>query len=202
MGKNERIMEKVISLAKASGIIRVRDLTEQGIHPEYLRRLCEKGLLMKMSRGVYIPADSEVSQNVGLAQVAKRVPHGVVCLLSALQFHNIGTQSPFEVWIAIDRKAARPRIDYPPLRIVRFSGKALSTGIEKHQIEGIEVKIFNKAKTVADCFKYRNKIGLDVALEALKDCRQRRLCTNDQLWEYAKICRVANVMKPYLEATL
>ncbi|MCK4783595.1 MAG: type IV toxin-antitoxin system AbiEi family antitoxin domain-containing protein [Desulfobacteraceae bacterium] len=202
MGKNEKIMEKVLSLAKASGIIRVRDLIEQGIHPEYLRRLCEKGLLMKMSRGVYIPADSEVSQNVGLAQVAKRVPHGVVCLLSALQFHNIGTQSPFEVWIAIDRKAARPRIDYPPLRIVRFSGKALSTGIEKHQIEGIEVKIFNKAKTVADCFKYRNKIGLDVALEALKDCRQQRLCTNDQLWGYAKICRVANVMKPYLEATL
>ena len=202
MGKNEKIMEKVLSLAKASGIIRVRDLIEQGIHPEYLRRLQEKGLLLKMSRGVYIPADSEVSQNVGLAQVAKRVPHGVICLLSALQFHNIGTQSPFEVWIAIDRKAARPHIDYPPLRIVRFSGKALSTGIEKHQIEGIAVKIFNKAKTVADCFKYRNKIGLDVALEALKDCRQQKLCTNDQLWEYAMICRVANVMKPYLEATL
>jgi predicted transcriptional regulator of viral defense system len=202
MNKRKNITEKVLSLAKARGIIRVRDLMEQGIHPEYLRRLCEKGLLMKMGRGIYIPADSEISPNVGLAQAAKRVPHGVVCLLSALQFHNLGTQSPFEVWLAIDRKSARPRVDYPPLRIVRFSGKALTEGAEKHKIEGVEVNIFNKAKTIADCFKYRNKIGLDVALEALKDCRQRRLCTNDQLWEYAKICRVSNIMKPYLEATL
>ena len=202
MNKRKNITEKVLSLAKARGIIRVRDLMEQGIHPEYLRRLCEKGLLTKMGRGIYIPADSEMSPNVGLAQAAKRVPHGVVCLLSALQFHNLGTQSPFEVWLAIDRKSARPRVDYPPLRIVRFSGKSLTEGTEKHKIEGVEISIFNKAKTIADCFKYRNKIGLNVALEALKDCRQRRLCTNDQLWEYAKICRVANIMKPYLEATL
>ena len=202
MDKGKKITEEVLSIAKACGMIRVRDLIEQGIHPEYLRRLCKKGLLTKMGRGVYIPADSEVSQNVGLAQVAKRVPHGVVCLLSALQFHNLGTQSPFEVWIAIDRKSARPRIDYPPQRIVRFSGIALTEGVEKHLIEGVKVKVFNKAKTIADCFKYRNKIGLDVALEALKDCRQQRLCTNDQLWKYAKICRVANVMRPYLEATI
>ena len=202
MSKNEKIMEKVLRLASTRKMIRVQDLAQQGIHPEYLRRLCEKGLLIRMSRGIYVLAGSEMSQDIGLAQVAKRVPHGVVCLLSALQFHNIGTQSPFEVWMAVDRKSAKPRIDYPPVRIVRFSGKALSKGIEKHQIEGVEVKIFNKAKTIADCFKYRNKIGLDVALEALKDCRQHRLCTNTQLWEYAKICRVANVMKPYLEATL
>jgi predicted transcriptional regulator of viral defense system len=104
--------------------------------------------------------------------------------------------------MAIERKSARPQIDYPPLRIVRFSGIALTEGIEKHLIDDVEVKIFNKAKTIADCFKYRNKIGLDVALEALKDCRQRKLCTNDQLWKYAKICRVANVMKPYFEATI
>jgi len=202
MGKNGKKMDIVLNLAKKRGMIRVRDLTEKGIHPEYLRRLCDKGLLMRMSRGIYIPADSKTTQNVGLAQVAKRIPHGVVCLLSALQFHNIGTQSPFEVWIAIDRKSAKPRIDYPPVRIVRFSGKALSEGVEKEQIEGVEVKIFSKAKTIADCFKYRNKIGLDIALESLKDCRQHRLCTNAQLWEYAKICRVSNIMKPYLEATL
>ena len=139
---------------------------------------------------------------MGLAQVSKRVPHGVICLLSALQFHDIGTQSPFEVWVAIDQKAAEPKIDYPPIRIVRFSGKALSEGIENHQIEGVEVKIYNKAKTIADCFKFRNKIGLDIALEALKDSRQRKLCTNDQIWEYAKLCRVSNIMKPYLEAML
>ena len=202
MDKRKKITDKVLSIAKDRRMIRVRDLIEHGIHPEYLRRLCEKGLLIKMGRGIYIPADTEISQNIGLAQVAKRVPHGIVCLLSALQFHNLGTQSPFEVWIAVERKSARPHIDYPPLRIVRFSGIALTEGIEKHQIDGVEVKIFNKAKTIADCFKYRNKIGLDVAMEALKDCRQQRLCTNDQLWKYAKICRVANVMMPYLEITI
>ena len=202
MDKNGKKMDKALKFARKHGMIRVRDATSQDIHPEYLRRLCEKGLLVKMGRGIYIPADSETSPNVGLAQVAKRLPHGVICLLSALQFHNVGTQSPFEVWTAIDRKAARPKIDYPPVRVVRFSGKALSEGIETHRIEGVKVRVYNKAKTIADCFKYRNKIGLDIALEALKDCRQRRLCTNDQLWEYAKICRVSKVMKPYLEATL
>jgi predicted transcriptional regulator of viral defense system len=195
-------MAKAVNFAKKHGMIRVRDAVKEGIHPENLRRLCKKGLLVKMARGIYIPADSEISQNVGLAQISKRVPNGVICLLSALQFHDIGTQSPFEVWVAIDQKAAAPRIDYPPIRIVRFSGKALSEGIEIHQIEGVEVEIYNKAKTIADCFKFRNKIGLDIALEALKDSRQRKLCTNDEIWKYAKLCRVSNVMKPYLEATL
>ncbi len=200
MQKKGQKSEKAVKFAKKHGMIRVRDAIREGIHPETLRRLCEKGQLIKMARGIYVPADSEMSPNIGLAQIAKRVPHGVICLLSALQFHDIGTQSPFEVWIAIDPKAAARQIDYPPVRVVRFSGKALSDGIETHQIEGVRVKVFNPAKTIADCFKYRNKIGLDIALEALKDCRQRKLCTNDQLWEYAKICRVSNVMKPYLEA--
>jgi predicted transcriptional regulator of viral defense system len=202
MAKIDQKMDKVLKYAKKRGIIRVRDAISQGIHPEYLRRLCEKGLLVKMGRGTYIPADSEMPPDIGLAQAAKRIPHGVICLLSALQFHDIGTQSPFEVWIAIDRKAAKPQIDYPPVRVARFSGHALSEGVEKHLIEGVSVKVYNKAKTIADCFKYRNKIGLDIALEALKDCRQRKLCTNDQLWEYAKLCRVSNIMKPYLEAIL
>ena len=202
MSKYSQNMEKAVNFAKKHGMIRVRDAVKEGIHPENLRRLCKKGLLLKMARGIYIPADSEISHNVGLAQVSKRLPNGIICLLSALQFHDIGTQSPFEVWVAIDQKAAAPRIDYPPIRIVRFSGNALSEGIEVHQIEGVEVKIYNKAKTIADCFKFRNKIGLDIALEALKDSRQRKLCTTDEIWEYAKLCRVSNVMKPYLEATL
>lgn len=202
MYRRSQNIEKAVNFAKKHGMIRVRDAVKEGIHPETLRRLCKKGLLVKMARGIYIPADSEISQNVGLAQISKRVPNGVICLLSALQFHDIGSQSPFEVWVAIDQKAAAPRIDYPPIRIVRFSGKALSDGIEIHQIEGVEVEIYNKAKTIADCFKFRNKIGLDVALEALKDSRQRKLCTNDEIWKYAKLCRVSNVMKPYLEATL
>jgi predicted transcriptional regulator of viral defense system len=151
---------------------------------------------------LYVRTDAEFSANIGLAQVAKRVPHGVVCLLSALQFHGIGTQSPYEVWLALDRDVRRPRIEYPPLRIMRFSGKALTEGIEKHEIERVSVRIYNPAKTVADCFKYRNKIGLDVAIEALRDCRNSKKCTNTDLWKYAKVCRVTQVMKPYLEALL
>ena len=200
MAKSSQNNEEVLRFVKKQGMIRVRDAIAHGIHPEYLRRLCEKGLLVKLGRGIYIPADSEISQNNGLAQVAKRIPRGVLCLLSALRFHEIGTQSPFEVWVAINPRAAKPEIDYPPVRVVRFSGRALTKGIEEHLIEGVAVKVYNQAKTIADCFKYRNKIGLDIALEALKDCRRRKLCTKDQLWKYAKICRVSNVMKPYLEA--
>ena len=151
--------EEVLKLARQMGVLRVRDLTSRGIHPEYLRRLCQKGLLTRTGRGLYVAADAEISVHHGLAQAGKRVPHGVVCLLSALQFHELGTQSPFEVWMALDRKAARPRIDYPPLRIVRFSGKALTEGIEEHTIESVRVRVYNPAKTVAGCFKYRNKVG-------------------------------------------
>ncbi len=155
---------------------------------------------MRMARGLYLRADAEVSPHLGLALVSKRAPHAVGCLLTALQFHEIGTQSPFEVWIAVARSAARPRIDYPPVRIMRFSGQAFTEGVETHEVIGVPVKVYGVAKTVADCFKYRNKIGLDIALEALRECRRSRRCTNDELWRYAQICRVANVMKPYLEA--
>ncbi|MHB1515790.1 MAG: type IV toxin-antitoxin system AbiEi family antitoxin domain-containing protein [Acidiferrobacteraceae bacterium] len=192
--------QQVLTLVQRLGMLRVRDLTARGLHPEYLRRLCDQGLLTRVSCGLYMAADAEVSVHHGLAQASKRVPRGVICLLSALQFHELGTQSPFEVWLALDRRAARPRMAYPPLRIVRFSGPALTEGIEAHQIEGVRVQVTGPAKTVADCFKYRHKIGLDVALEALKECRAQRQCSPDALWRYAKICRVANVMRPYLEA--
>jgi predicted transcriptional regulator of viral defense system len=182
------------------GVLRVRDLTSRGIHPEYLRRLCHQGLLTRAGRGLYVTADAEISAHHGLAQVGKRVPHGVICLLSALQFYDLGTQIPHAIWMAVNRRAARPRMDYPPLRIVRFSGQALTAGIEEHKIEGVWVRIYSPAKTVTDCFKYRNKIGLDVALEALRECWRARRCTMDELWRYAKICRVQNVMRPYLEA--
>ena len=124
----------------------------------------------------------------------------MVCLLSALQFHELTTQAPFEVWLAIGEKARLPKVDYPPLRVVRFSGAALEDGIEEDRIEGVMVKVYAPAKTVADCFKYRNKIGLDVALEALRDCWAKRRATMDELWQAAKTCRVANVMRPYLES--
>jgi len=125
----------------------------------------------------------------------------VVCLLTALRFHGLTTQSPHEVWLAIGSKTWLPQVDHPTLRFVRLSARALEAGVEEHSIEGVIVRVYNPAKTVADCFKYRNKIGLDVALEALRDCRRQRKCTNDELWHYAKICRVANVMRPYMEAT-
>ena len=173
---------------------------EQGIHPEYVRRMCRKGLLDRVGHGLYVHPDAEPSAHHGLALVSKWTPQAIGCLLTALQFHEIGTQAPFEVWIALARRAARPRIDYPPVRIMRFSGKSLMEGIEAHEIDGVPVRVYCPAKTVADSFKYRNKIGLDVALEALRECLRKRKCTNDELWQYAKICRVANVMKPYMEA--
>jgi len=202
MKKSSTKADQILELAKTLGVLQVRDLTSRGIHPEYLRRLYKKGLLLRTGRGLYIAADADFSVHHGLAQACKRVPHGVICLLSALQFHELGTQSPFQVWIAIDRRAARPKIDYPLLRVLRFSGVALTEGVDTHLVEGLSTNIYNPAKTIADCFKYRNKIGIDVALEALRDCREQKKCNNDELWHYAKICRVANVMRPYLEATI
>ena len=190
---------QVLELAQ-QGLLRVCDLTSRGLHPEYLRRLYQKGLVRREGRGLYIAANAEISVHYGLAQVAKRVSHGVICLLSALSFHEIGTQLPHQVWMAIDRRAARPKMQFPPLRVMRFSGVALTEGIETYQIEGVPVQIFNPAKTVADCFKYRNKIGLDVALEALKECILDRRTTMDDLWHFAKVCRMTNVMRPYMEA--
>ncbi len=190
---------QVLELAQ-QGLLRVCDLTSRGLHPEYLRRLYQKGLVRREGRGLYIAADAEISVHYGLAQVAKRIPHGVICLMSALSFHEIGTQLPHQVWIAIDRRAAKPKIQFPPLRVMRFSGAALTEGVETYQIEGVPVQIFNPAKTVADCFKYRNKIGLDVALEALKECIRDRRTTMDDLWHFAQVCRMTNVMRPYMEA--
>jgi predicted transcriptional regulator of viral defense system len=181
-------------------MVRVRDLAAHRIHPEYLRRLCRQGLLTRTTRGLYVPADASPTENRTLAEASKRVPAAVVCLLSALRFHGLTTQLPFEVWLAIDRRARRPRDAQLPLRIVRFSGPALTTGVQHHTIEGVSVKVYSPAKTVADCFKYRIKIGLDVALEALRDCRRQRRATPDDIWQAARICRVARVMRPYLEA--
>ena len=192
--------EKVLALAKRKGILRVKDLREVGIHPEYLRRLYKKGMLVRISRGLYVPVDAELSANAGLAQASRRVPRGVICLLSALRYHEIGTANPFEVWIALDQDVRRPQVEYPSLRIVRFSGKALTEGVGHYRIESVPVKVYNPAKTVADCFKFRNKIGLDVAIEALRDCLRSKKCTRAQLWQYAEICRVTKVMRPYLEA--
>ncbi len=191
---------QVVELAKRAGVVRARDLAPLGISRVYLKRLQEKGILEQVSRGLYTLAGAQVTEHHTLAEAAKRVPHGVVCLLSALSFHKLTTQAPFEVWLAIDRAARKPRVEYPPLRIVRMTGGARAAGVEEHAIEGVSVRITNAAKTVADCFKFRNKLGLDVALEALRDYRRDRRRSLDDLWRFAQVCRVANVMRPYLEA--
>jgi predicted transcriptional regulator of viral defense system len=190
---------KILHLAKSQCTIRTRDAMELGIHPEYLRRLVERGLLVKSGRGIYTYIDAELTEHHSLAVATQRVSHGTICLLSALQFHGIGTQAPFEVWMAIDVHARRPNSDSLPLHSIYMSGLALTVGIETHPIEGTPVRIFNLAKTIVDCFKYRHKIGLDVALEALREGFESRRCTMDELWEYAKICRMSKVMRPYLE---
>lgn len=192
----------VLALAQEMGVFRPRDLEAYGIHRESLRRLEAQGLLVKAGRGLYTLAEPNLTENHSLAEACKRVPNGIVCLMSALRFHGLTTQAPFEVWLAIDHKARPPKEDILPLRIVYMSGKALHSGVETHQVEGVTCLVYNQAKTVADCFKYRNKIGLDVALEALRSCWQERCQSMDSLWHYAKICRVNNVMRPYLESLI
>lgn len=190
----------IIKMARKTGVVRAREIRKAGIHPEYLRKLCKKGLLIRTGRGLYVLADGDFTEHHSLAEACKRVPHGIICLLSALSYHEIGTQNPHQIWMAIDRSMRKPKVDYPPIRIFRFSGPSLEEGIEKKKIEGVSVRVYNPAKTVADCFKYRNKVGIDVAIEALKECWRSRRSTVDELVHYAKICRVRNIMQPYIEA--
>jgi len=199
---NQSTEKKVLALVRKGGILRPQDLQEKGLPSDYLWRLHKQGKLEKVGRGMYVSQGAELSEHQTVVQAALRVPHGIVCLLSALRFYDLTTQSPFEIWMAIDVKARAPKEDIIPLRIVRFSGKALTSGVEIYTIEGVNVKVYKPAKTVADCFKYRNKIGLDVAIEALRDCWRKKLATSDELWHYAKVCRVARVMRPYLESVV
>lgn len=195
-------LQKLYELVHKAGVIHARDLRQLDIPQGYLRRLCEEGALVKTARGVYRNPSGPETIHLALAQVAKAIPKSIVCLLSALRFHEIGTQLPHVVWIALDRRAAAPRLAQPKLHVARFSGPALTEGVEFHDVAGVAVKIYCPAKTIADCFKYRNKIGFDVALEALREVIRARRCTSDELWKYAKICRVTKVMNPYLEALL
>jgi len=196
----ETATERLIKLVRSQGLVRPRDLAPQGIPRVSLTRAVNRGELERVGRGLYGLPDRPISEHGTLAEVARRVPKGMVCLLSALRFHGLTTQAPFEVWLAIEHKALAPKVDYPPLRIVRFSGEAWNEGIEIHEVDGVPVRITGIAKTVADCFKYRNKIGLDVALEALRDAWREKRVSSDDLWRYAKVCRVANVMRPYLDS--
>jgi len=192
--------QALLNLARTQGVVRSADLLPKGIPREYLSKLHREGVLERASRGVYYLHDTELTEHHSLAEAIKIAPRGVICLLSALRFHELTTQSPFKVWLALDRKAHRPVGDGVPLHVVRFSGRALTSGVEEHLLEGVKVRVYSPAKTVADCFKYRNKIGLDIALEALRDYWKSDGASADELWKYAKVCRVANVIRPYMEA--
>jgi predicted transcriptional regulator of viral defense system len=190
----------VLRLARRLALLHSRDVLAEGIPPIVLSRLVKAGRLERVARGVYTLPGRSLSEHRSLAEVALRVPRGVICLLSALRLHNIGTQAPFEVWVAVPSQMKAPRLDQPTLRIVRMSGPALSKGVESRKIDGVDVRAFDANKTVVDCFKYRNKIGLDVALEALREGWRERKLSIDALWRYATIDRVTNVMRPYLES--
>ncbi len=196
-----RTTKQLIALATRRGVLRPRDLAGSGIPRVHIYRLLDRGRLERVSRGLYRVPGTKMTAEHSLTEIARRIPKGVVCLLSALQFHELTTQLPHEVWMAIAVKAWKPLSTDQPVRVVRFSGAALTSGIEHHKIGGVDVKVYSPAKTVADCFKYRRKIGLDVAIEALRDFLREHKGSRDELWRYAKVCRVANVMRPYLEAT-
>ncbi|MGH9365623.1 MAG: type IV toxin-antitoxin system AbiEi family antitoxin domain-containing protein, partial [Thermoanaerobaculia bacterium] len=161
--------ERLLRLARRRAALTAKEVTNSGIHSQQLSRLVAEGLLERVARGLYSLPEQPVTENHGLAVAAKAVPKGVVCLLSALSFHGVGTQLPHEIWMAIDRRARRPKLAWPRLRVVRFSGSSRTEGVESHRVEGQAIQVFSIAKTLADCFKYRNKIGLDVALEALRE---------------------------------
>jgi predicted transcriptional regulator of viral defense system len=190
----------ILTLARINGLLRTRDVDSAGAPRSALARLEHDGRLVRLGRGLYSLPDRAGSEHDGLAQVSAKSSTGVICLISALRFHELTTQQSSDIWLAIPHKAHFPRIDYPPLRIVRMSGEAMTQGIDEHDVAGTTVRVFCIAKTVADCFKFRNKIGLDVALEALQDAWRSRRVNMDELWRYAEICRVANVMRPYIES--
>lgn len=193
-------MVSLPSAIRNKGVFRLAEARALGLHPEQVRRLTRQGELTRLGRGLYAPASAAPTEHHTLAEVAKRVPRGIVCLLTALRYHGIGTQHPREVWLAVDRRAGVPRVDVVPMRVVRLSGAALTTGIDEHEVEGVVVRVTSPARTVVDCFRFRNKIGVDVAVEALRDYRRLRKGTADELWRQAEQLRMTRVMRPYWDA--
>jgi len=182
------------------GIARSSDLEARGVSRVQLVRLVRRGLVERLARGLYVAAGHALTAEHTLAHVARRVPSAVFCLLTALRFHELTTQMPAEVWIALPSKARAPRLENVRLRVVRFSGAALEEGVERHRVENVEIRVYSAAKTVADCFKYRNKVGVDVAVEALRDYSRSHRGGANELAHFAGICRVARVMQPYLDS--
>lgn len=192
--------QRVLELARQRGLLRSRDLQAVDAPRVMLTRMTASGQLEKVGRGLYRLPQTQMSEDESLTAIAIKVPQAVFCLLTALQFHGMTTQLPRQVWLAMPRGSHAPRIDYPPIRMVQYSGQSYSQGIEVFERDRVLLRVYSVAKTVVDCFKHRSAIGLDVALEALREARASQRASADELWRFAKICRVANVMRPYLEA--
>ena len=192
--------EQLAQLLTQRALLRPKDAVSGGYSRMYLAQLAKRGELRKIGRGLYASPLRKETEESCLAEIATKHPRSVVCLLSALSLHGLTTQAPHEVWLAVGSKERAPKMDYPPIRVVRFGGDTLTEGSAVKVIEGIPVQITNVPKTIADCFKFRNKIGLDVALEALKEAWRDKRVNMDDLWHYAQLCRVQNVMRPYLES--
>jgi predicted transcriptional regulator of viral defense system len=202
MNKVSKFQYEIKAFKDNGGLFRTSQALKAGIHPRDLYAMQSQGIVESISRGFYRLKSKKPLWRPDLTTVALRVPQGVICLISALAFHNITTQIPHEEYIALLKGSEKPRLNHPPTRFFWMSPTAFEEGIETHKIEGVALRIYSPEKTVADCFKFRNKIGLDVAIEALKFCRERKRSSVDTLMKYAKIDRVEKVMKPYLEAIL
>ncbi|MCE5200750.1 MAG: type IV toxin-antitoxin system AbiEi family antitoxin domain-containing protein [Armatimonadota bacterium] len=189
-------------IREKSGVIRTAEAIQAGVHPRTLYELRDAGELVQISRGVYRLTDQQPVSNIDIVTVASRIPRAVICLVSALAFHDITMQIPHTISIALEKGAETPRLDYPPITVHRFSGDALTQGIQEHTVDDVGVRVYSPEKTLADCFRFRNKLGMDVVLEALRLYRARKPFSVGELLKYAKICRVENVMRPYIEAML
>ncbi|KAF1081557.1 MAG: hypothetical protein GQF41_2363 [Candidatus Rifleibacterium amylolyticum] len=202
-GKKYNGGDKAIEIIRQlGGTFRTAEAIKAGVHPQTLYALLHAGTIERLSRGVYKLADTEQVSHPDLVIVATRIPQAVICLVSALAFHEMTSQIPHEVSFAIAKGAETPRIDFPPISVHRFSGEALTAGIQNHEVDGVTIRIFCPEKTIADCFKFRNKIGMDIALEALKLYKARKGFNSSELIKFARICRVENIMRPYLEAMI
>lgn len=194
--------ERLLKLLRSTPVVRSREISAKGIDRKTVQRMVDAGEIRRISRGLYNLADVDTQRHQTLVEAQKSIESGVICLLSALSFHEIGKQMPRDVWMAVARGSRTVRAGSVPVRVVAFSGSAFSEGVEEHDLSGAKVRVYSAAKTVADCFKYRNKLGTDVAVEALRDVVQSGAASPDELLRYADMCRVRKVMTPYLESMI
>jgi predicted transcriptional regulator of viral defense system len=193
-------VEHVGAIVQKRTLVRSKELKGLSVSRSHLWNLAKAGMIERVGRGLYRSKEAPISVNETLLEVAKMVPLGVLCLSSALRYHELTTENPFEIWLAIERGTWSPKLDYPPVRVVHFSEAAFKFGIETRTVDGGRLRVYSPAKTVADCFKFRSKIGMETAIQALRNAYREKKATMDQIWNAAKVCRVVNVMRPYMES--